>query len=200
MERLKHFQHVFEEKEHKYISYHEGEKLYGLPITPFPELQKTKEDLKLLDVLYSLYMTVVQSVNSFKENSWRDVAASLDHMNHMISEFSTKCKRLPKQLRVWQAFEELRQTITDIQEAIPVLEQLVHPAIRPRHWRLIMQAANCQLAFESEGFKLCHVMDNGVVTTYKQEVGDICTAAAKEMQVRLFQFFFLVLCSPVLCL
>lgn len=58
-ERLKKFQRLFEERERKWTTYADGEDLFGLPVTEYPELVKSKKELELLDRLYSLYLTVL---------------------------------------------------------------------------------------------------------------------------------------------
>ena len=52
-ERLKRFQREFDKREKLYTTYSQGESLFGLPVTEFPELWKTKKELDLLDRLYS---------------------------------------------------------------------------------------------------------------------------------------------------
>ena len=58
-ERLKKYQRLFEEKDRKWNTYADGEDLFGLPVTEYPELVKSKKELELLDRLYSLYLTVL---------------------------------------------------------------------------------------------------------------------------------------------
>src|SRR5438874_882186 len=41
-----------------YETYHGGELLFGIPITDFPQLEKIKKDLTLLQRLYGLYNKV----------------------------------------------------------------------------------------------------------------------------------------------
>ena len=59
-ERLKKYQRLFQDRERKWTSYSEGETLFGLQVTQYPELMKTKKELELLDKMYSLYVNVVQ--------------------------------------------------------------------------------------------------------------------------------------------
>ena len=57
-ERLKKCQLWFHELEHKWSTYADGEELFGLPVTKYPELVQSKKELELLDRLYSLYLMV----------------------------------------------------------------------------------------------------------------------------------------------
>eukprot|EP00961_Rhodomonas_salina_P293995 3934180-Rhodomonas_salina.1 len=51
-ERLNKYKRLFEERQRKWDSYCEGEELFGLPITQYPELEACKKELELLDKLY----------------------------------------------------------------------------------------------------------------------------------------------------
>lgn len=44
------------------------------------------------------------------------------------------CKKLPKALRDWQAYEVCRKTIDDFLQLLPLLQQLSTKAMRNRHW------------------------------------------------------------------
>ena len=50
-ERLKKYQRLYEERERKWNTYSDGEDLFGLPVTEYPELVKTKKELEFLDRL-----------------------------------------------------------------------------------------------------------------------------------------------------
>ena len=71
-ERLRKFQRLFEERERKWDAYVEGEKLFGLPVTQYPELEKTKAELQLLDKLYNLYTSVLNTCLLYTSPSPRD--------------------------------------------------------------------------------------------------------------------------------
>ncbi len=47
-------------------------------------------------------------------------------------QFQNQCKRLPKSLRDWEAYLELKKTIDDFLELQPLLELLAVPAVRDR--------------------------------------------------------------------
>ena len=60
--RLQRFQGLFRDLERKWSTYADSEDLFGLPVTQYPELVKSKKELELLDRLYSLYLTVCKGV------------------------------------------------------------------------------------------------------------------------------------------
>ena len=51
VDRLKHFQNLFDIKQRKRINLSSGEELFGYKVTDFPDLTKTEKELNLLDRL-----------------------------------------------------------------------------------------------------------------------------------------------------
>ncbi|RMC15722.1 hypothetical protein DUI87_07925 [Hirundo rustica rustica] len=121
-DRLQIFQAKFDELWRKYLSLSGGEELFGLPITEYPELQKIKRELSLLQKLYSLYDTVTSSINRYNEMLWNEL--NIEKINSELLDFQSKIRRLPKALKEWQAFQDLKKKIDDFTESCPLLEML----------------------------------------------------------------------------
>ena len=108
------FQSRVENLYKKYETYHGGELLFGLSITDFPQLEKIKKDLTLLQRLYGLYNKVLDTVSGYFDIAWVDV--NIDKTNQELSDFQTACRKLPKGLREFPAFHALKKTIDDFSE------------------------------------------------------------------------------------
>ena len=72
-ERLTTFQGQFDELWSKYLTYSGGEKLFGMSVTDYPELQNVRKELGLLQKLYGLYNTVIDTVDSYYDLLWTEV-------------------------------------------------------------------------------------------------------------------------------
>ena len=48
--------------------------MYGLPLTAYPDLHKTGEELALLQTLYDLYQKYIEFDLTFKDTLWQDVS------------------------------------------------------------------------------------------------------------------------------
>ena len=80
-EALKKYQRYFETYERKWNTYSEGEEMFALYITEYPELEQTKKELGLLEKLYSLYTETSTTITGYADILWTDVVANIEGMN-----------------------------------------------------------------------------------------------------------------------
>jgi dynein heavy chain len=179
-ERLKVFQKQFEDMERKWIVYQSGEELFGLPVTEYPDLVRIKKELRLLSSLYNLYTDVIETVTGYEDILWAEI--DLDNISQQVTDFQAKCRKLPKGMREWDAYLELKKTIDDFCETLPLLQLMSHPAMRPRHWEAISAITKVQIPFDSELFKLRNVLECPLLKNY-EDIEDIATGAVKEADI-----------------
>uniref|UniRef100_A0A8C3UM51 Dynein axonemal heavy chain 5 n=1 Tax=Catharus ustulatus TaxID=91951 RepID=A0A8C3UM51_CATUS len=179
-DRLQIFQAKFDELWRKYLSLSAGEELFGLPITEYPELHKIKRELSLLQKLYSLYDAVTSSIDRYNEMLWNDL--NIEKINSELLDFQSKIRKLPKALKEWQSFQDLKQKIDDFSESCPLLEMLKNKAMLSRHWEKIAQVTGHHFDVDSETFTLKNVMDAPLLKR-KEDIEDICISAVKEKNI-----------------
>lgn len=96
----------------------------------------------MLDKLYSLYSKVKDTIAKWKDVSWTDIKEEIDKMKETIDNFDRDCKKLPGQLKQWDAFKELKEEIenmkmlvgSDNDEITGVVKALAKETIMDRHW------------------------------------------------------------------
>uniref|UniRef100_A0A6I8MYJ8 Dynein axonemal heavy chain 5 n=1 Tax=Ornithorhynchus anatinus TaxID=9258 RepID=A0A6I8MYJ8_ORNAN len=179
-DRLIMFQNRFDSLHRKYITYTGGEELFGLPVTQYPQLLEIKKQLNLLQKLYGLYSSVVDTVNGYHEILWSEV--NIEKVNNELLEFQNRCRKLPRALKDWQAFQDLKKTIEDFKECCPLLEHMSNRAMMTRHWKRIATLTGHSFDVENETFKLRNIM-NAPLLKYKEEIEDICISAVKERDI-----------------
>ncbi|KAJ8789143.1 hypothetical protein J1605_022244 [Eschrichtius robustus] len=164
----------------KYITYTGGEELFGLPITQYPQLLEIKKQLNLLQKIYALYNSVIETVNSYHDILWSEV--NIEKISSELLEFQNRCRKLPWALKGWQAFLDLKKTIDDFSECCPLLERMASKAMMERHWERIIALTGHSLDVGNETFKLRHIMEAPLLK-YKEEIEDICISAVKERDI-----------------
>ena len=81
----------------------------------------------------------------------------------------TRCRKLPRALKEWQAFEELRQTIDDFNEMVPLLELMANKAMKPRHWNRMQDTTGHVFDVEGENFTLRNILQAPLLE-YKEDI------------------------------
>ncbi|XP_071957897.1 dynein axonemal heavy chain 5-like isoform X2 [Antedon mediterranea] len=179
-DRLIIYQNRFDNLHRKFITYTGGEELFGLPVTEYPELLQIKKELNLLQKLYSLYNDVIDRVNGYYDILWTDV--DIEKINTELVEFQNRCRKLPRALKEWQAFNELRQTIDDFNETCPLLELMTNKAMKARHWQRMAELTGHLFDVENESFCLRNIMEAPLLKC-KEDIEDICISAVKEKDI-----------------
>ncbi|XP_068092796.1 dynein axonemal heavy chain 5-like isoform X3 [Hyperolius riggenbachi] len=179
-DRLQVFQAKFDELWRKYVTFSGGEELFGLQVTEYAELQRIKRELSLLQKLYGLYNAVIDSINGYYEILWTDL--DIEKINNELLDFQNRIRKLPKALKEWQAFNDLKTSIDDFSESCPLLEMMSNKAMMKRHWDRISQLTGHTFDVESESFSLRNIMEASLLK-YKEDIEDICISAVKEKDI-----------------
>jgi len=87
-DRLNIFQLHFDDLWRKFQTFSGGEELFGLEVTEYPDLQRVRKELSLLQKLYQLYNSVLERVRSYYDIAWVDV--NIDKINTELVEFQNK--------------------------------------------------------------------------------------------------------------
>ncbi|KAL4452763.1 hypothetical protein ABPG75_008425, partial [Micractinium tetrahymenae] len=178
-DRLRKFQQLFDVRKRKWDSFSSGEELFGLPVTQYPELERTEEEITMLDKLYSLYVSVITTIRGWGDYLWVDVVENIDAMGSQANEFQVQAKKLPKALRDWAAYKDCRRTIDDFLALLPLFQALTHKSIRERHWKELQAITGRELNLAEDVFKLQHLLDANLLAR-RDDVEDLCNAAVKE--------------------
>ncbi|XP_039248303.2 dynein axonemal heavy chain 5-like isoform X1 [Styela clava] len=179
-DRLIIYQNRFDTIWRKFITYSGGEELFGLPVTPYPELHEVRKQLSLLQKLYGLYNNVLNTVNGYYDILWVEI--DIDKINDELLEFQNRCRKLPRALREWQAYQDLKTKIDDFSETCPLLELMSNKAMKQRHWDRIAKITEHEFDFENEAFMLRNIMEAPLLE-HKEDIEDICIAAVKEKDI-----------------
>lgn len=129
-----------------------------------------------------------------------DVAPRCDNLIKSFSDFDTQSRKLPKVLRDWDAFVEMRMIIDRALSVLPICQRLLSPIMCDRHWISVSQILGAECSPKLASFKMSNLMKldveahmndlEGVVqlATKEEEMGQKLSKIASEW---LFQPLFL---------
>lgn len=71
----------------------------------------------------------------------------------------SSCRKLPRALKEWKAFLDLKKSIDDFNECCPLLELMTNKAMMTRHWKRITEVTGHSFEVETDTFKLRNIME-----------------------------------------
>ena len=178
--RLEAFQNQFDTLWRKHSSYSVGEDLFGLPHTDQSEIENIKKELNLLQRLYKLYNDVIDSVTEYKSIVWKKI--DVEEISNELMEYQNRCRKLPKGLKEWPAFHDLKKIIDDFTDICPILELMSNKAMKQRHWTRIENITKFKFDLERNGFSLRDIMEAPLLEN-KEDIEDVCISAMKEKDI-----------------
>ncbi|KAI8438610.1 hypothetical protein MSG28_011048 [Choristoneura fumiferana] len=167
------FQSRFDDLWRRFEMYSNGEKLFGMEVKDYPILHVRKKE-------YSLYLSVMNSIDGYFETPWVEI--DIQTIIAQLADFDLRCRKLPKGMKDWPAFIELKNKIDDFNQTCPLLELMADKAMKDRHWKRLESLMHCVLDVESESFTLANVMEAPLLK-YREDVEDICISAVKEKDI-----------------
>ena len=186
IERLRRFEDEYSVKFKFYKINKSGEDLFGLQNQKYPELEKTEGELKMLKKLYSLYAEVIDQLSKWREKSWADVTVDqLKDMEEQVVKYGDLCMRLPRELKEWQAYKELKQEIENLKAILPIIRDLKKPSIKLRHWQKIVEVTGKPLNYEQEDNFYMNDLIEANLLEHQDDIIDITESADKQLKIEI---------------
>jgi len=183
-DRLKRFENEFELKETIYYVNKKGEDLFGLQNQEYPALIKTKKEIQNLNKLYHLYNQVIDMTSAWEEEAWSEIDVHhIKEWEEVVSKFSDSCKRLPQDLKSWQAFKDLKEKIENYKEILPYIKDLKEPYIKDRHWERLCELAKKELNFRTPDNFYFHELLQANLLEYIEDLEDVIDSAKKQEKI-----------------
>ena len=88
-------------------------------------------------------------------------------------------KAIRKDLRWCDAYQVVEMQVKNSAKTWPLLSALHHPAMRPRHWKALIEKTGRQLVYDDPGLELGQVLDLQL-HEFDNDVEEICDQAQKE--------------------
>ena len=177
-QRLRRLEKLFAELEAQCEILESIEQLYGLPITDFPELDRTGQDLSGLARLYDLYEEFEAFHTDLQTKLW--VALDLKECHATVKRMHAALAALPHTLRQWPAYTEMRNVLQNLILTLPLLTLLSTKAIRDRHWRELMNITGAN--FELDGLQFATLLSLNVLE-HSNKIQELARRANGEAQL-----------------
>jgi dynein heavy chain len=161
--------------------------LFNLPTQSYPELSQVERELRLLRIVYDLFLDHGHMVHDFSTGQW--VKFEIGNLSKQAEEFVKKAKKMPREIEelakppLAATFNKVEEIIQDFQNAIPLIQQLKGDFIKPVHWGELMTLSGVTI----ENFDLKKLSLNEVFSLklerFPDEVNEIVVTAQNEAKI-----------------
>jgi len=183
-DRLKRFENEFELKETIYNVNQKGENLFGLQNQEYPALLQTKKEISNLNKLYYLYNQVIETTSGWEEEAWSEIDSThIKDWEEIVLKYSDNCKRLPSDLKGWQAFKDLKEKIENYKEILPYIKDLKEPYIKDRHWDRIQELGGVELNYKTPDNFYFHELLSANLLSFVEDLEDVIDSAKKQEKI-----------------
>jgi len=103
-------------------------------------------------------------------------------MTDAVEQFAKDCIKLPAALKSETAYKDLKKSIDDMTEVLPIVKSLASDAIRDRHWKEILDISKKNIPYDSESFMLKDIFAVRLLD-FRDDVEDIAEQAVKQLKL-----------------
>lgn len=160
--------------------YQDGERLFKTPVTIYPSMDEIRRVFNLLKKLYDLFSKMNHSIEMWLNISWNRL--QIDEIIETLVDYANKCRRLPKGLKSWPAFNELKDKIDEWTGKTILIEMMSKNGLKERHWKMLEKVTNTEFNVGESDFALKNIMIAPLLEN-KDEIEDICQTAIKEIDI-----------------
>ena len=106
-------------------------------------------------------------------------------MEDDAKKYNDLCIKLPKDLKEWQAYKQLKQSISNLQELLPLITILKRPSIKDRHWDALNEkcAHIHRIPYDLLDSFTVQDLIKGKILELKDEIEEIGESADKQKKI-----------------
>ena len=144
-------------------------------------MEELKADLEQLKMVWRVVREWNDLYEGWKDGKFNDLdVESMENGATLLYKQITKLGR--GKVKEWGTWISLKDTVDSFKRIMPLIVDMRNPAVRRRHWELVMEACGKQFDPTSEGFTLDKVVELGL-DHYAEAISEISTDATKELSV-----------------
>lgn len=101
---------------------------------------------------------MISAIEEYNQTPWATVSPLLEVISNQLNQFYQNCTKLPKQLRAWDAYGDLKTRIESFLEVLPLLKNLANKYVKARHWAKVMEVTGVYFPTEHDNLKLSNIL------------------------------------------
>jgi dynein heavy chain len=157
-----------------------SEKLFDLPATSFTHLYAVEADMEQLTILYDLYAKQQDAVRKWSSMLWTELEVGT--LTRGTQAFLKTLKKMDVTLMELTVYKKVFEAVTAFKDSIPLIASLKNEALRPRHWKQLMQKTGVDFEMDAKTFTLTKLFSMEL-HRFKEEIAEIVNTATNEAKI-----------------
>jgi len=157
----------------------EQQEMFELSVQDYNVLSSCLDELTALKALWDVSSSMLHSFVDWQATPWQDV--DTDNLIEMTRHFAKDIKLLPKAVKTFQIYRLIEDGAKAMATALPLVQELRHPAMRPHHWQQLMKATGKVFSM-GQGFSLGDLL-RLQLHVYADACAEIVDRAQKEQVI-----------------
>ncbi|KAK3254170.1 Dynein beta chain, flagellar outer arm [Cymbomonas tetramitiformis] len=158
-------------------SLNESQELFELFVSDYIALRRCSEELGYLKNLWDQVSSVMFTFSDWYSTPWDKI--DTEFLTDETKKLAKDIKTLNKNVRNYEVYKMLEETIKAMLTSLPLVNDLHHPAMRDRHWKQLMAATGKHFVMDAN-FNLGALLALEL-HTYADAVSEIVDRAQKEL-------------------
>jgi dynein heavy chain len=150
--------------------------LEGNEKAPREVLNKMKDDMILVKNLWDVSVMVATQFDVWKLTLWADI--DTDMMEDQTKAFKKDINAFTKFIKLSKAHMGVDGQVKNFLTVLPLIAELHHPSMRPRHWEALKQATKKEFELDDK-FAMKDLLELELFN-FEDDVGEIVNRAQKE--------------------
>lgn len=174
------FRSIHLQKEAREQELKSGLRIFDIEHPPYKEMTELQREIDLLDEVWRLTAEWDAAYAEWKTIFFRDLQP--EEMDEAAGRFMKRLTKLGRDIKNWGTWTALKKRVELLRAAMPLINDLKSPAMRPRHWAQLMDEIGTEFDPNSDGFTLDRVMQLGL-DQYADSISALATSASKELSI-----------------
>ena len=155
-----------------------AEKLFGLDLTIYPQLQTLNDELTQVEAVYDIYEQWCECLKRWNRSSWKDLL--IEDLQRTTDEKAKQARVLSKTHGKVEPFTAVQQQVLNFHNSLPLLTKLKSPALKLRHWKDLMKITGREFSIDNITLDDLVAME---VYKFSEDIDAIVLAASRELGV-----------------
>ena len=160
------------------------EELFELAVSQYSEMEDTRNELRMLKMLWDFRSLVLATFESWKSQLWSEIDTdALEGNTRKLAQYIKKMGDQNSTMKGWVTYRDTETTVKNMTITLPLVNDLHSPAMRPRHWKNMAHVCHSK-PLDPNNPKFC--LDDLLslqLHTHADDVADVVETASKELKI-----------------